>query len=754
MTHDVFISYSSHDQKVADAVCAGLESDSIRCWIAPRDVPPGANYGATIVDALAAAKVVVLIFSSKANSSSQVVREIERGVSHGHAIIPFRVEPAIPSKAMEYFISSCQWLDATAGPLQRHIRTLSTVVRSLIIGYSSQPAETYAPPKGRVFSRKTIVGIVAAVVLIAVLCWLSLNPNVIPYVKWSRKQIGGRMDRSSTGIRAPPHSIAVLPFENLSSDPTNAFFANGIQDEILTRLAKIAAIKVISRTSTRQYASKPPNLEIIGKELGVATLLEGSVQKLGETVRVNVQLIDAATDGHLWAETYDRELSDIFAVETEVAAEIASALRVALSPQEKSRLAAKPTENIKAYALYLKARTKSEATVPALENTRECERMYTQAIALDPSFALAHAALSMEHSFDYQNFDPSDEHKTIARIEAQEALRFQPDLGEGHFAHGSYYYRVEQNYAQALNEYTIAARTLPNDAELARDIGLMSRRQGLWRQALRELERATSLGPRSLSVIDSLAGAYADLKEWDAAVATRQRALAVAMATSPDAVETITDDLAWLEFSRTGSLAAIDAFIADAKGDTTLDRIFIGLLKRDFDAVERTLATAPQAEFELPDNPHTPKGFLQAFVALARGDRRSAKPLLEAALLSAKADVEAAPDSARRHSYLGLVYAYLGREEEAVAEGRKAVELCPESKDALEGPKLSYKLAISYVWAGESDKAIELIERLLATPAAGFGMSELRFWWEFDPVRNQPRFQALLSKPEPRVIYR
>jgi TolB-like protein/Flp pilus assembly protein TadD len=549
-------------------------------------------------------------------------------------------------------------------------------------------------------------------------------------------------------------SIAVLPFENVSRDPDNAYFAEGIQDEILTRLSKIADLKVISRTSTQHYKSAPENLPEIARQLGVAHILEGSVQKSGDAVRVNVQLIDVARDAHLWAETYDRKLVDIFSVESEVATEIASSLRVALTPQEKARLQAKPTDNVEAYTLYLKARAISDTTSFDVNYTRDSERLYEQAVDLDPGFALAHAGLSIDHSFDYQNFEPTDERKLKAFQAAQEALRLDPALGEGHVALGSYFYRVERNYDQALHEYLLAARALPNDFRLARDLGLMSRRQGRWRDAIAELERAVSLDPRSANVLNVLGAAYADLHDWPAAETTRRRALAVAIATSPEEVEAIKGDLAWLAFSRTGSLAAVQDYVDTAEGDTTVDRFFLGLLERRFDEVERILAETPEREFALPDNSHTPKSLLQGCVALAQGDAVRAKPLFEAALASAETDVRAAPNSARSHAYLGLVYAYLGRKADAIREGRRGVELLPEDKDAWEGPQISRNLSIIYIWVGEYDKALELIKRLLTVPASGVTLLDLRSWWQFDPLRADSRFQTILSSPEPNVIYR
>jgi len=280
----------------------------------------------------------------------------------------------------------------------------------------------------------------------------------------------------------------------------------------------------------------------------------------------------------------------------------------------------------------------------------------------------------------------------------------------------------------------------------------MNRRQGRWRAAISELEQAVSLDPRNTNALAALGAVYMDVHDWRAAEAAKGRALAIA--TSPDEAESLKADLAWLAFSRTGSLAAVHDFIDAAQGDTTVDRFYVGLYERRFDEVQRVLAETRETEFNFPDNSHTPKTLLQGCVTLAEGDRLRAKPLFEAALVSAEADARAAPNSAKRHAYLGLVYAYLGRKTEAIREGQRAVELLPEDKDAWEGPQISRTLSTIYIWVGEYDKALDLIKRLLTVPASGITLLELRSWWQFDPLRGDPRFQTILSSPEPTVIYR
>jgi TolB-like protein/Flp pilus assembly protein TadD len=553
-------------------------------------------------------------------------------------------------------------------------------------------------------------------------------------------------------------SIAVLPFENLTGDPENAFLSTGIQDEILTRLAKIAALKVISRTSTKQYESKPGNIGEIAKQLGVATILEGSVQKVGTKVRVNVQLIKATTDAHLWAETYDRELIDVLAVESEVATEIASALRAALSPEEKARIDEKPTNNPEAYALYLRGREVLDQAATIRGEIERAAGLYEQAVAIDPKFAIAHAELATVMVTLFAIFEPRDAFKIKARAAAEESVRLNPELGEAHMALGLYFDRIDRNYDAAAKEYEIARRVLPNDSVLIRRIGLMQRRQGRWRNGLANVERAAALDPRNILSIGWLAGTYEDLHNWAAAQEMRQRCLAVALTSSPQEVAEAKFLLGLSHFLGTGdgslwrkAMAEVPADF-DPGGQVTQFRYDANMYLHDFDAAEKVLDRSPLTVFENGWSPPVTKSFLQGRVAAARGDSTRAKLLFEAALPQAENEVKEHPESASRHAQLGIVYAYLGRREDALREGRCAQELLPESKDAYYGVDISNMFAIILARLGDDDQAIPLIERLLATPH-GLVLQDLRVSPDWDPLRKDARFQKILASPEPKVIY-
>src|SRR5213075_187568 len=324
-------------------------------------------------------------------------------------------------------------------------------------------------------------------------------------------------------------SIAVLPFQNLSDEKENAYFADGMQDDILTNLSKIGDLKVISRTSVMSYrGSGTRNAREIGKMLGVATLLEGSVRRIGNRVRVNVQLINADNDEHIWAEDYDRDLTDVFAIQTDLAGRIASALQAKLSPNEKARLDHRPTQNPDAYLLFVQAHDYASQREMFNDTSLKAEPLFEQAIKLDPKFALAVAALSLVERWLYHTSDPVAARREKARLNADEALRLQPDLPEGHLALGFSYYYGDRNYERALAEFEIARRGLPNESQAYLAIGSIQRRQGKWAESTANLERAAALDPKNTSVLTNLASNYMALRNFEAADRTADRTIAIA----------------------------------------------------------------------------------------------------------------------------------------------------------------------------------------------------------------------------------
>ena len=554
-------------------------------------------------------------------------------------------------------------------------------------------------------------------------------------------------------------SIAVLPFENLSSDKENAFFAQGIQDEIITTLSKISGLRVISRTSTARYQSQPENLAQIARELRVANVLEGSVQKSGGRVHINVQLIQAETDSHLWAQSFDRELTDIFSVEGEVAKKIADSLRATLSPQERARVETKPTNNADAYVFYLRGREYQTRPDNFLHDFQNAAQLFEQALALDPNFALAHARLSAVISQIYHWFEPTQARKEKARAEALESLRLQPNLGEGHLALGLYLYYTEANYEGALREFELAMQALPNDADVGLYTAAVKRRQGRSDEAIAAYERAESLDPRNQIVLYDASQTYFGLRDWENALRGMDRVLELA----PNSAN-VKIQRAYIEFYWKGSTAPIEAALrsipadVDPDGAVTFNRWDACLMERDPAGAEKAVAACRSVTVGSQQGVPLPKSYLQGCIDLVRGDKARAQLDFEAARPALEKVVADSPQDGVRHGQLGLLYAFMGRKEDALREARRAVELKPVSADVIDGGIVQGFQTLIYARVGEADKAISELARVLTTPFAvdyaqeSISLSDLRTRWEWDPIRNDSRFQKILTGPEPKTV--
>ena len=561
---------------------------------------------------------------------------------------------------------------------------------------------------------------------------------------------------SSPGARSggAEKSIAVLPFENMSDEKENAFFADGIQDDILTSLAKIRDLKVISRTSVMGYrGAGARNLREIGQALGVAHILEGSVRRGGNRVKVTVQLIDTRDDRHIWAESYDRTISDALTLQGELATEIASALRATLSPEEKARVERKPTNSPEAYVLYLRARQLEIHPDTLLQDFKTAVQLYGEAIKLDPAFALAHARLSATLARMYHFYEPTPALKQQAKAEATEALRLQPNLGEGQFALGLSYYWLESDYDRALEALDRASKLLPNDSEIGLIVAAIARRQGRWQQSIATFQQAEALDPQNPNIVRNLVYTHAAVRDWPAAWRAAERLNVLA----PNSVGARMQ-AAYIEFFWKGSTRALDAFLdstptdVDPDGAVTGARWDVRMIKRDFAGAEAVLAASPLTEFSYLNGHQTPKAYFAGCAALARGDTAAAQAAFEAARASFEEAVREAPESATRQANLGLLYAFMGRKEAAIEAGKRAIELEPETQDAVDGTIMKSYLALIYARVGEREQALGLIERQLQTAGASdsvhysVSLQDLRHRWEWDPVRDDPKFQALIAE--------
>src|SRR6266480_2386484 len=562
--------------------------------------------------------------------------------------------------------------------------------------------------------------------------------------------------RPSALSGTPEKSIAVLPFENLSANQENAFFTDGVQSEILTDLAKVADLKVISQTSVMQYKNTAKrNLREIAGALGVAHILEGSVQRAANRVRVNAQLIDARHDAHLWAETYDRELADVFAIQSELAQKIADQLRAKLSPQEKAVMHEKPTSDMAAYDLYLRATEiwrglSTSSGSGGTEKVKEAIRLLDQAVSRDPTFVPALCALVRAHLYlHWQVADPIAGHLELGKKALDAAARLQPDSGDLHWTRGLYYYYGSRDYASALAEYALAKRSLPNDANIPFSIAMVERRQDNWEESTRLIEEALQLDPRNIQFISELAGSnYYVLRRY------------------AEAVKVIDDALVWKpdDFG----LAFLAAFIETAwkadlrrwkkvvsghlprnadPNDLINARFGLALKERDYHAAEQILAAPGGNEFD-DDGFFTPKEWNQAIVARGLGDSARASAAFQAARARLAAMVRERPNDAKALMGLGQLDATIGHKEDAINEGQHATELLPVERDALNGTQLLVKLTGIYAQVGETNRALDLLEKVIHKPdGSNYGSLKLDQVW--DPLRGNPRFEKIVASLAP-----
>ena len=560
----------------------------------------------------------------------------------------------------------------------------------------------------------------------------------------------------STRLGAPEKSIAVLPFENLSDDQENEYFADGIQDDVLANLAKISDLKVISRTSVRQYRTGTRNLREIGQELGVAHILEGTVRRAGNRMRVNVQLINAGTDAHVWADTFDRELNDLFALQSELAERITVALRANLSPEEKAGLKIHSTANLEAYENYLRARDLfrwSGAGDPR-ENGERALRYLDRSIALDPQFALAFTLASRWHAeLFWFGLDRSSARLEKARTAAEAALRLRPNGGDGHLALAYYHYFGFRDYDRAREELEAARLATPNDAEIWDAFGAIDRRQGRWADCVRHLEKARELDPRNTSGIWNLAETYALLGR----IPDAERAIGQGLEVNPEAhfFPLLRGTIVLRSSGDKEPLRAALKQIPrefDPGGGVTLMALRFSLMEGDHAEAARLLAAAPHERYNDPglggiagtlDGYSFPHAWLEGLIARARGEEEQARRAFLATLEDVEHDLGCCPDDAKAIMVRAFVYAALGRNEEAVRFGEEAIAMLPISRDAYDGPGLATNFAALYAQVGEKEHALALLNSLrgvsmAATPAT------LRLEREWDPIRDDPRFAKLL----------
>jgi len=560
----------------------------------------------------------------------------------------------------------------------------------------------------------------------------------------------------ATDSSIPQKSIAVLPFENLSDDKNAAYFADGIQDEILTKLASIADLKVISRTSTAKYKSKPEDLKTVSQQLGVATVLEGSVQKAGDKVRVNVQFIDARADSHLWAKSYDRDIKDVFAVESEVAQEIADSLKAKLSPAEASTLATAPTKDTAAYDLFLKGEYEERLAENSLrpESYEQAAAWYQQAIARDPNFALAMARLVRNRMDRHWFFEQmTDAELAQVRSVAEHAIVLAPNLAEAHVALGDFYYHGYRQYEQALAEFERALRLQPNANTALEYSGYVHRRQGQWARCLDEFKRTLEQDPRNALLAGNVAATYVTLRMWKEA----ERAARHTLELDPHSLEgmrALLDSIVRGSGEITEAQRVLATFPAENKILLTSDdgdvpnlmgnRAYVFVLARDFKAALRGWEAAGSTAIDQ-------RRQLSARVAIRvlAGDLIEAQAEAEKARQLLKERLRERPNEIPSMTQLSWIYLALRRDGDAIKLARQAADLLPPEKDALVGNILLAGLAEIKARAGATADAVAILRRLLSVPAGqSVSIARLKIDPVWDPIRNDPGFQQLLTLTE------
>jgi TolB-like protein/Flp pilus assembly protein TadD len=751
MTPQIFISHSSKDKAVADAICHHLESADIPCWMAPRNIEFGSDWTEGIMRGITACRVFVLVFSENANVSGHVRREVARAFSLGLHVIPFRIEDTLPQSSLSYFLETVHWLDAVSPPLEKHLDSLTERVKKLLANGDSLTSANQTAPKATAYpgliaplkrSRWIIgAGLAAAAAVIAVSAWL--------YTSGSRilQQISG-----SSLAEISAKSVAVLPFESISSSKDDGYFADGVQDEILNNLAKIAALKVISRTSVMQYrADVKRDVRQIAYALGVANVLEGTVRREGNRVRVSAQLVDARSDSAVWADSYDRDLTDIFTIQSEVAQTIAGKLSAALSPEEKKRIEAKPTENIKAYDMYLKAKEKLvDVVISAHGHTeqpiRDSLSLLQQAVELDSEFANAYSLMAFAHDALYLEFEQTPGRRSLADEAINNALRLQADHPEVHLAYANHLYRAHRDYERARAQLDIAKRDIPNNSEAIYLEALMDRRQGDFESAIQKFNQAITLDPRNPKPISDLAETLSYSRQFSAAEHSWDQLIGLV----PDrpilklikeyhaTVLKTGDDTAY----RSG----IESLAKSMPDDKLLlsERLNLALGRRDWPEAKQLLGKMGDgddaAQFAYGRWP-VPTACYAILLARLQGEQPdAASGSATRRLLSRR--FETSPANGILLSNLAVIDALLGDKENATSEAQRAVAML--SRDAVDGPWVSLNLAVVYAWTNEPNRAFEQLDALAKVPY-GLFCNYLKLRPYFEPLRKDPRYDRLLA---------
>jgi eukaryotic-like serine/threonine-protein kinase len=557
-------------------------------------------------------------------------------------------------------------------------------------------------------------------------------------------------------MATPPAAsgIAVLPFESLSSDKENAFFADGVYDGVSTKLAKVANLKVISHNSVAKYRGAR-NTQEIGRALNIAYVLEGSVRREAGRIHLNAQLIDTRTDAHVWAQEYDRDLNDVFTLQSEIAQKITDQLGAEVSSTERAAIQEPPTTDLVAYDSYLRAKDLINSiswSARAKEDLMQAVQLLDQGIARDPLFFLAYGELAGAHDRIYfLGFDHTDARLKLSEAAIQSVRRLRPDSGEAHLAIAQHAYWAYRDYDRAKTELAIAKRTLPNESRIPLLSGYIDRRQGHWDKALEEMKQALELDPRDVSILQQISSTYQNLRRYHETATALDSVLAIAPKDITTKVRRASVDFQWRADTKPLH-ATIDAVLAQDPNAAPLivfQWLELALSERDLAAAERALVNMP-ADGGYDENIPFPNSWCEGLVARLRGDEPAARGAFIKARNELEQTVRNQPEYAQGLCVLGVIDAALGNKEDAVREGERAVELTPVSKSAIEGSMLVQYLAVIYAWTGDKDRAIERVAEAAKLPGSHVTYGYLRLNPFWDPLRGDPRFDAVVASLAPK----
>jgi TolB-like protein/Tfp pilus assembly protein PilF len=764
-THAVFVSYASQDAAAAKRICDALRTAGIEVWFDQSELVGGDAWDRKIRGQIASCTLFVPVISAATQARREGYFRIEwkLAAQRTHAIAdgtPF-VLPVVIDATRDYDalvpdeFRTVQWTKLTGGEtsaafvtrVQKLLGEPSTPVTSAA---TAQARSATQSPKKSTLPSAAIAVLAAAVV--ALVAFILLRP--------ATKDTSAAPVPASSAVASPvassaasvvnAKSIAVLPFANMSDDKDTGYFSDGVHEDILTNLALIPELKVVSRTTVVQYRDSKKTLRQIGDELGVAYILEGSVRRSGNTVRVTGQLINARTDEHVWAKSYDRNLTDVFAIQASLSQEIAGALQAAITPQVKKFIERRPTENPIAYDAYLKGREVRNLNAASLRvPLKQAEAFFQTAVDQDPNFAEAWGELAVAHAFHvFYDIDTTPARLARADTAIANAVRLAPDAPDVIRAVGFYFRDARRDYARATAEVEKIARRQPNDPTVFAALGGIQRRQGKWVESLANYRKAVELEPAGVSYWRFFEVNLVFGRRWEEAIAAQRRRITL----EPDSID-LQRDLAGLSYSATGSRKEADelfARTAAAEPNTPYNLAWRKYLvaTRDYEEFKRLDALQPF--FDWDGLEHSVQAIGAAVIYAAHGDLALARSRLADFPSELRARLDQEPTNASAHINLAKAEALLGHRDEALRLAQKATDLRPESSDALEGPVITLGTAEIYAWTGEKDRSLAVLAHVLRVPCGGSLASVHRLrddpW--LTPLRGDPRFEALLNDPK------